>query len=210
MIARFISFEGIDGGWKSTQVSATVGFLAAHGIAVEQTREPGGTPLAEKVRELLLHEPMYPETETLLLFAARWQHLAEKIEPALAAGRWVVSDRFTDATYAYQVGGRGLDPAKLATMETWVHPARQPDLCFLFDLDPAVAAQRIAGTRAVRADRFECECVEFFTRVRNAYLDRAIRNSSRFYVVDAARSSDSIAREIRSVLRARFLELAAS
>jgi dTMP kinase len=134
--SRFITFEGIDGAGKSSQIAAAVALIESRGIEVVQTREPGGTPLGEKLREILLHEPMHLETEAMLMFAARREHLAALIEPALAAGKWVVSDRFTDATYAYQVGGRGLDEARFAALERWVHPDFQPDLTLIFDLDP--------------------------------------------------------------------------
>jgi dTMP kinase len=144
--SRFITFEGIDGAGKSSQIAAAVALIQSRGIPVVQTREPGGTPLGEKLRELLLHEPMHLETEALLMFAARREHLAARIEPALAAGAWVVSDRFTDATYAYQVGGSGLDEKRFAALEKWVHPHLQPDLTLIFDLDPQVAARRLAGT----------------------------------------------------------------
>jgi len=143
--ANFITFEGIDGAGKSSQIARCCAWLDAHRLPWVQTREPGGTPLGEQLRALLLHEAMDLETEALLMFAARKQHLAELIEPRLAEGTWVVSDRFTDATFAYQVGGRGLDLAKFEALERWVHPNRQPDLTFLFDLDPAVAAVRLAG-----------------------------------------------------------------
>lgn len=203
MSARFITFEGIDGAGKSTQIAAAVALITAQGVSVERTREPGGTPLAEKLRELVLHEPMHLETEALLMFAARREHLAARIEPALVAGRWVVSDRFSDATYAYQVGGRGLDATKFAALEAWVHPERQPDLCFLFDLDPAVAAARMAASRQ-DGDRFEREQADFFARVRAAYLTRASECAARFHVVDAAQTPEAIRAEIEGVLMARF------
>jgi len=141
---KFITFEGIDGAGKSTHIATVVDLLKAHGLEVVSTREPGGTSLGEKLRELLLHEPMHLETEALLMFAARREHLALVIEPALARGAWVVCDRFSDATYAYQGGGRGLDKAKFAELERWVHGHLQPDLTFLFDLPPDVACERIA------------------------------------------------------------------
>ena len=203
MSARFITFEGIDGAGKSTLIAAVVEGLRARGLSVDQTREPGGTPLAEKLRALALHEPMHLETEALVMFAARREHLAARIEPALAAGRWVVSDRFSDATYAYQVGGRGLDAAKFAVLERWVHPDRQPDLTILFDLDPAIAAARMAASRT-EGDRFEREQGEFFARVRGAYLERARCCASRFHVVDASRSPDAIRAELAAVIDSRF------
>jgi len=203
MSGRFITFEGIDGAGKSTQIAAAVALIAAQGCEVVQTREPGGTPLAEKLRELALHQPMHLETEALVMFAARREHLAARIEPALAAGQWVVCDRFSDATYAYQVGGRGLDAAKFAVLEQWVHPNRQPDLTFLFDLDPAIAAARMAASRS-EGDRFEREQADFFARVRAAYLARARDCVARFHVLDATRSPDDIQREMENVIRERF------
>ncbi|GAA5182865.1 dTMP kinase [Niveibacterium umoris] len=203
MSGRFITFEGIDGAGKSTQIAAAVAWIAAKGLQVVQTREPGGTPLAEKLRELALHDAMHLETEALVMFAARREHLAVKIEPALAAGQWVVSDRFSDATYAYQVGGRGLPAAKFETLEAWVHPKRQPDLTFLFDLAPEIAAARVAANRS-ESDRFEREQADFFGRVRNAYLERARQCASRFHVLDATRSPEAIYDEMLKVLAERF------
>ena len=205
MSGRFITFEGIDGAGKSTQIAALVAGLRARGLEVVETREPGGTPLAEKIRELVLHDAMHLETEAMLMFAARREHLATKIEPALAAGQWAVSDRFTDATFAYQVGGRGLDAAKFEALERWVHPNRQPDLTILFDIDPAVAAARIAATRA-QGDRFEREQGEFFARVRNAYLERAHRFAERFLVLDATESPEAIATGIAKTVEGRFFQ----
>lgn len=200
---RFITFEGIDGAGKSTQISAVVALLAARRIDVEQTREPGGTPLGERLRELVLHEAMHLETEAMLMFAARREHLAVRIEPALAAGKWVVCDRFSDATYAYQVGGRGLDAAKCAALETWVHPGLQPDLTLIFDLDPEIAAQRVAGTGQA-PDRFERERRDFFVRVREAYLERARQAPQRIRVVRADRDPDAIRAEVEAIVAERF------
>ena len=205
MSGRFITFEGIDGAGKSTQIATLVSGLRTRGLEVVETREPGGTPLAEKIRELVLHDAMHLETEAMLMFAARREHLATKIEPALAAGQWVVSDRFTDATFAYQVGGRGLDAAKFEALERWVHPDRQPDLTILFDIDFAVAVARIAATRA-QGDRFEREQGEFFTRVRNAYLERAHRFAERFLVLDATESPETIAARIAKTVEGRFFQ----
>ena len=199
---RFISFEGIDGAGKSSQIAAVVALLHARGLDVDQTREPGGTGLGERLRELLLHEPMHLETEAMLMFAARREHLAVRILPALAAGRWVVCDRFSDATYAYQVGGRGLDPAKFAALEAWVHPGFQPDLTLVFDLPPEVAAARVASTGA-NPDRFEREQRDFFERVRAAYLERARIAPERIRVVDADRTPDAIRAEIAAIVEER-------
>jgi dTMP kinase len=182
---RFVTFEGIDGAGKSTQIAFVEQWLRSQGADVLLTREPGGTAIGEALRELILHRSMQPRTETLLMFAARCEHVLAVIEPALAAGRWVLCDRFTDATYAYQAGGRGLPPADVATLERWVHPALQPDLTLLFDLDPAIAAERLA--RAQRSDRFEVEQRDFFARVREHYLARARAEPQRFVVVDTSR-----------------------
>jgi dTMP kinase len=201
--ACFITFEGIDGAGKSSQIARCGAWLSAHGIDFVQTREPGGTPLGEQLRTLLLHEEMHLETEAMLMFAARREHLAQRIEPALAEGRWVVSDRFSDATYAYQVGGRGLDADKFARLEQWVHPDRQPDLTFLFDLDPTVAAARLAGTGQA-PDRFEREQADFFARVRAAYLRRAASAPGRFCVIDAGQSPERIGAQLEAELAERF------
>ncbi|TAH50063.1 MAG: dTMP kinase [Betaproteobacteria bacterium] len=200
---RFITFEGIDGAGKSSQIAAAVAALRAHGIDVEQSREPGGTPLGERLRELLLHEPMHLETEAMLMFAARREHLAARILPALDAGRWVVCDRFSDATYAYQVGGRGLAHDKFAALEDWVHPGFQPDLTLIFDLPPAVAAARMAGSGAT-PDRFEREQHDFFERVRAAYLERARGAPQRIRVIDAGRAPELIRADIERLLAERF------
>lgn len=196
----FITFEGIDGAGKSTQIAAVVARLQGSGREVVQSREPGGTPLGEKLRALLLEgDAMHLETEALLMFAARREHLAEVISPALARGAWVVCDRFSDATFAYQVGGRGLDAAKFRALEQWVHPGLQPDLTFLFDVAPEVAAQRLAVGRE-RADRFEREQRDFFERVRAAYLRRAEESARRFAVIDAARVPEQITAEVLTIL----------
>ena len=166
------------------------------------TREPGGTELGEKLREVLLGMEMHVDTEAMLMFAARREHLATVIEPALAAGGWVVCDRFTDATYAYQVGGRGLEAARCDALEAWVHPRLKPDLTLLFDLPPALAAARRAANGA-EPDRFERERREFFERVRAAYLERARREPGRFHVIDAAQEPHAIAHEIASALGGR-------
>lgn len=200
---RFITFEGIDGAGKSSQIAAVVSMLTANGVAVEQSREPGGTPLGEALRGLLLNEPMHLETEAMLMFAARREHLAARIAPALARGQWVVCDRFSDATFAYQVGGRGLDPDKFAVLEHWVHPGLQPDLTLLFDLPPEIAAARVAST-GESPDRFEREQRAFFERVREAYLLRARRDPARICVIDANREPALIRAEIEAVVRERF------
>lgn len=200
---RFITFEGIDGAGKSTQIATLVSLLSARGIPVDQTREPGGTPLGEQLRNLVLHEAMDLETEALLMFAARREHLAQRIWPALQAGRWVVCDRFSDATYAYQVGGRGLAEEKFRTLEAWVHPQFQPDVTFLFDLPADIAAARVAaGTPA--PDRFEREQGAFFERVRQAYRLRAAAEPHRFRVIDANRPMADIQADIVAEVDAWF------
>ena len=187
---RFITFEGIDGSGKSTHLDAAVQALRARGVTPRLTREPGGTALGESLRELILNQPMTRETETMLMFAARAEHLSKIIRPALAAGQWVVCDRFTDATYAYQAGGRGLDERAIAELEQWVHPDLQPDLTILFDVAPEVAAKRLMQARA--ADRFEAEPVAFFGAVRAMYLKRAAANPARFVVINGALPSDAV------------------
>lgn len=200
---RFITFEGIDGAGKSSQIAAVVALLQARACAVEQSREPGGTQLGERLRELLLHEPMHLETEAMLMFAARREHLAARILPALDAGRWVVCDRFSDATYAYQVGGRGLDRVKFEALEAWVHPGFQPDLTLIFDLPPAVAAARVVASGAA-PDRFEREQRDFFERVRAAYLERAEQAPQRVRVIDADRPPETIRAEIEGIVLERW------
>ena len=191
MRGKFITFEGIDGAGKSSHVEWLATFLRDKGNVVHVTREPGGTELGEKLRELLLHKSMHLETETLLMFSARREHLAKVIEPALANGEWVVCDRFSDATYAYQGGGRGLDRAKLQQLEHWVHGHLQPDLTLLFDLPLDVARERIVLASRV-LDRFEQERADFHERVRQAYLERAHSSPARIRVVDAQQSIETI------------------
>lgn len=192
---RFVTFEGIDGAGKSTQIEVVAETLRARGVPLTVTREPGGTPLGERLRELILNESMAPDAETLLLFAARSQHLTDVIRPALAAGRWVLCDRFTDATYAYQCGGRGVAAERIGALERWVHQDLQPDLTLLFDVPPAVAAERLARVRA--ADRFESEASNFFEAVRREYLNRAAREPQRFRVLDGTLASDALAATLR-------------
>lgn len=201
---RFITFEGIDGAGKSSQIAALVALLRAQGHAVDQTREPGGTELGERLRALLLHEPMHLETEAMLMFAARCEHLAARIQPALEAGTWVVCDRFTDATYAYQVGGRGLAASRFEALERWVHDGFQPDLTLLFDLPPAVAAARVAAAGDA-PDRFEREQRDFFERVRAAYLERARQAPGRICVIAGDQSPEQIRAQIRSIVTERLL-----
>ena len=199
MRGKFITFEGIDGAGKSTHHAWMVEYLRGQGKLVVSTREPGGTPLGEKLRALLLSEPMNLETEAMLMFAARREHIDQVIEPALVAGQWVVSDRFTDASFAYQGGGRGLAKAKLQQLESWVQGELQPNLTLLFDLDVGTAATRLAGTGHA-ADRFEQEQADFFERVRKAYLDRARDFPERFRVIDAGLSIQYIHSQLEQVI----------
>lgn len=199
MNGKFITFEGIDGAGKSSHVEWLADWLRGQGKTVQVTREPGGTPLGEKLRQLLLSEPMQLETESLLMFAARREHLAQLIEPALARGEWVVCDRFTDASYAYQGGGRGLDKTKLAALENWVHGHLQPDLTLLFDLPLEVARERIA-TAERRLDRFEQEKADFHDRVRHAYLERASSHPGRIQVIQADRSLEEIRKTLEEII----------
>ena len=183
---KFISFEGIDGAGKSTHIAFVADFLTARGKSVVSSREPGGTAVGEKLRDMLLHEKMHLETETLLMFASRREHMAQVIEPALARGEWVISDRFTDASFAYQGGGRGLDRAKMEALEQWVHPHLQPDLTLLFDVPLEVARTRLDATRTL--DKFEQEKQDFFAACRNEYLRRAEQFPHRIVVVDSTKS----------------------
>lgn len=187
---KFISFEGIDGAGKSTHIAYVTGLVRDRGHQVVSTREPGGTPLGEKLRELLLHEKMNLETEALLMFAARREHLAQVIEPALARGDWVITDRFTDATFAYQGGGRKLELSKLVALEHWVHPHLQPELTLLFDVPLDVARARLDATRIL--DKFEQERSEFFEATRAEYLRRAAEFPERFRVIDSTKPISEI------------------
>ena len=191
MRGKFITLEGLDGAGKSTHLARLVDGLRARGKTVVQTREPGGTPLGEKLRELLLAEPMHLETEALLMFAVRREHLARVIVPALERGDWVVCDRFTDASFAYQGGGRGLAVAKLEILEAWVQAGLNPDLTLLFDVPTEVAFGRVRGMGR-ELDRFEQEKAEFFDRVRAAYLDRAASSAGRIRLVDGSKPLEEV------------------
>ncbi len=200
MRGKFITFEGIDGAGKSSHVNWLADVLRQRGLTVQVTREPGGTPLGEKLRELLLNEAMHLETETLLMFAARREHIARVIEPALARGEWVVCDRFSDATWAYQGGGRGLDKAKFLALEHWVLEHLQPDLTLLFDLPLEVARERIVlANRSL--DRFEQERADFHERVRQAYLDRAQHFPQRVRVINADQVLPSIQKTLEEIIK---------
>lgn len=199
MRGKFITFEGIDGAGKSSHIEWLAELLRQKGLSVNVTREPGGTELGENLRELLLQKSMHLETETLLMFAARREHLAELIEPALAKGEWVICDRFSDATYAYQGGGRGLERHKLQQLEQWVHGHLQPDLTLLFDLPLDVARERIALASRV-LDRFEQERADFHERVRQAYLERWHSSPGRIHVIDAQGSIETIRKSLEEVV----------
>lgn len=199
MRGKFITFEGIDGAGKSSHIGWLAELLRQKGLSVNVTREPGGTELGENLRELLLQKSMHLETETLLMFAARREHLAELIEPALAKGEWVICDRFSDATYAYQGGGRGLERHKLQQLEQWVHGHLQPDLTLLFDLPLDVARERIALASRV-LDRFEQERADFHERVRQAYLERWHSSPGRIHVIDAQGSIETIRKSLEEVV----------
>jgi dTMP kinase len=199
---RFITFEGIDGAGKTTHLAwfrqRLEAKIAASGHAVVVTREPGGTALGESLRELLLNHPMDLETEALLMFAARREHLAQVIEPALARGDWVLSDRFSDATFAYQGGGRGLPRDKLEALERWVQGGFQPDLTVLFDIPTNIASDRRGAVRS--PDKFESESDAFFNRTRTEYLRRAEESPERFAIIDATQSIVDIQKQLEKIV----------
>jgi dTMP kinase len=202
LIGRFITLEGIEGVGKSTNLDFVARLLRDRGLEVVVTREPGGTPLAERVREVLLahaDEPVPPLAELLLMFAGRAIHLENQIRPALEAGRWVVCDRFTDATYAYQGGGRGQSELRIGELERWVQGEFRPDLTLLLDADPSVGLAR-AGRRG-ESDRFEVERREFFSRVRETYLARARSEPGRIRIIDAAQPLESVQAQIRDEIK---------
>jgi dTMP kinase len=196
---KFITLEGVDGAGKSTHLDWIAGRIEAAGKKVVVTREPGGTPLGEELRKLLLTQPMHLETETLLMFAARREHLDQVILPALAAGTWVLSDRFTDASFAYQGGGRGLDLGRIEILENWVHQGLQPDLTLVFDLSVEEAKRRRSAATAA-PDRFERENLDFFTRVRSVYLARAARYPHRIRLIDASQTVDIIRKVLEEII----------
>lgn len=195
---RFITVEGIDGAGKSSHIEWLREYLTQLGHSVIVTREPGGTPLGEALRTILLNEPMSPETEMMLMFAARAEHLATVIRPALERGAWVISDRFSDATYAYQVGGRGVPEVKFAALEQWVQEGLQPDRTILFDVSVATAQARLHDTRVL--DRFEREAADFHQRVRDAYRDRAAQHPARIRLVASDIPMPKVREQILSAL----------
>lgn len=197
-LGKFITFEGIDGAGKSTHLSFVANLIKSRGIQVVTTREPGGTILGEKLREILLREKMHLETEALLMFAARREHIAQVIEPTLDRGDWVISDRFTDATFAYQGGGRKLPLHKLEVLEQWVHPHLQPDLTLLFDVPLEVARARLDATREL--DKFEKEQADFFAATRAEYLRRAAEFPQRFRIIDSTQAIGVIHKELEKII----------
>lgn len=196
--AKFITFEGVDGAGKSTHLEWFAQSLRQKGVDLLVTREPGGTPLGERLREILLNHPMHAETEALLMFAARREHVEQVIRPALQRGTWVISDRFSDASFAYQGGGRGVSITKLEQLEQWVHGDLQPDLTLLFDIPIEVARQRLANNESL--DRFEREQGEFFEKVRQAYLARSQKMPSRFVLIHAEQSRDEVQQNLQKII----------
>lgn len=195
---RFITFEGIDGAGKTTHVQWLAALLRDQGKEVVVTREPGGTSVGEKLRDVLLSHPMHVETEALLMFAARSESLKTVIEPALRAGSWVISDRFTDASFAYQGGGKGLSLAKIEALVAWLHPSFAPDLTLFFDVPPAAARARLVGPRL--QDRFEAEDEAFFERVRRVYLERAQSDPKRIHLIDGTASISDIRELLEQII----------
>jgi dTMP kinase len=195
---KFITLEGMDGAGKSTHIPLIIELLEARGVEVVSTREPGGTVLGEKLRALLLHESMHAETETLLMFAARREHIANVIEPSLARGAYVLSDRFTDATYAYQCGAKGVLTSKIKQLETWVQDDLRPDATLLFDVPVEISIQRLRSAR--EPDKFERENAQFFEKLRQAYLKRAAENSHIFHIIDANQSIDKVEVLVKNII----------
>lgn len=200
LTGKFINFEGIDGAGKSTHIQFVADLLQSHGKTVVQTREPGGTALGESLRQLLLQDKMHLETEALLMFAARRENIAQVIQPALDRGDWVICDRFSDSSFAYQGGGRHLAIEKLDVLEQWVHPKLQPDLTLLFDVPIEVARSRLNATRDL--DKFEREQASFFNNTRNEYLRRAAVFPQRFRIIDSTKSIAEIRAELSHLISA--------
>lgn len=197
-MSKFITFEGVDGAGKSTHLAWFADALRQRGLDVVLTREPGGTPLGEQLREILLNQPMSIGTEAMLMFAARLEHIEQIIKPALRAGKCVVSDRFSDASFAYQGGGRGMDWEKLRQLEQWVHPDLQPDLTLFFDVPVEVAKLRLANN--ITLDRFEQEQSDFFERVRAGYHKRVQENPQRYAVIDAAQTLGLVKSSLEKII----------
>ncbi len=197
-MSKFITFEGMDGAGKSTHIAWFAETLRQRGLDVVVTREPGGTLLGEQLREILLNRPMNIGTEALLMFAARLEHIEQVIRPGLLSGKWVISDRFSDASFAYQGGGRGLSWEKLSELEQWVHPDLQPDLTLYFDVPVDVARHRLA--KNVSLDRFEQEQADFFERVRAGYRKRIQQHPQRFAVIDAAQNLEKVKNQLEDII----------
>jgi dTMP kinase len=197
-MGKFITFEGVDGAGKSTHLGWFADALRQRGHEVVVTREPGGTQLGEQLREMLLNQSMNIGTEALLMFAARLEHIEQVIKPSLSAGKWVISDRFSDASFAYQGGGRGLDWDKLKQLEHWVHGDLQPDLTLLFDLPVGIARQRLANN--ISLDRFEMEQADFFERVRAGYHRRVRENPQRYAVIDGAQTMNEVKHKLEEIV----------
>lgn len=200
MIGRFITLEGIDGSGKSSHIPAITDLLKSLGIQVLNTREPGGTPIGEELRKLLLNQPMDPYTELMLMFAARHEHLTKVIRPALARGEWVISDRFSDSSYAFQSGGRGMPEATIADLDSLVTGRFAPDLTLLFDVKTDVANDRMGSRESL--DRFEQEDDSFHVKVRKSYLMRAEREANRFRVLDSGKPIDQVRADALDAVRA--------
>ncbi len=201
--ALFIALEGIEGTGKTTQLPRLGEFLKSRGAPALTTREPGGTPLGERIRDILLHGPeMGPDSELLLMFAARAEHLRQVILPALTRGEWVICDRFTDASYAYQGAGRGIDGGRVGELEAWTQQGLRPDLVLVFDAPVEIALER--ASRRGPADRFERERLDFFERVRGAYLERAAGAPERYRLIDANRSPEEVYRQACHALEPLF------
>ena len=201
MKGYFITLEGIEGAGKSTSVQFLAEYLRSKGVDFILTREPGGTEIAEKIRQIILahhQEPMHPDTEMLLYFAGRAQHFNQVILPALQRGQWVICDRFTDASYAYQGGGRGISQEKIAALEQWVQGDLRPDYTLLFDVAVSIGLNRIKKNRVL--DRFEVEKESFFERVRDCYLERARKEPKRFHIIDANQTPQEVAAQLEDFL----------
>lgn len=197
-MSKFITFEGVDGAGKSTHLAWFAETLRERGLDVVVTREPGGTPLGEQLREMLLNQAMSIGTEAMLMFAARLEHIEQVIKPALQSGKWVVSDRFSDASFAYQGGGRKMDWGRLKQLEEWVHPDLQPDLTLFFDVPVEVARKRLANNATL--DRFEQEQSDFFERVRAGYHRRVNENPQRYAVIDGAQPLDKVKLQLEEII----------
>lgn len=198
MRGKFITLEGMDGAGKSTHIPNIITWLKERGLDVVSTREPGGTVLGERLRDLLLQDSMNPETETLLMFAARREHIAQVIEPALVRGACVLSDRFTDATFAYQSAGKGVKSSKISALEAWVQEGLQPDLTLLFDVPVSVSIERLASARV--PDKFERESELFFEKIRASYLERAAEYPGRFKIIDANRPLKDVENSVKEII----------